>query len=134
MESKYGPLPNGYDLWSGSLKDGESVVVNILFMEEDRSKAAGRAALLADLIAKTKTDDPRALVVAGISSAVSRILGQDMDDFIGAYAVKITNNNGQKDVQYEPLERATMVGPNLNGKQINVAGSGAAYLTTIAVY
>lgn len=134
METKYGPIPNGYDLWSGSLKDGESVVINILFMEEDKSKAPARAELLADLVKNTDSNDPRAIAVAGIATAISKFFGQDMDDFVGAYAVKISNNNGNKNIDYIPLEGATLVGPNLDGKRIDVRGSGAWYLTTVTVY
>jgi hypothetical protein len=134
MEAKYGPIPNGFDLWSGSLKDGESIVINVLFMDEDNSQAPARAALLSDLVKRIDPNDPKVLLVAGIASAVSRILGANQDDFVGAYAVKITNNNGNKKVDYVPLEQAILVGNNLNGKRIDVAGSGGHYFTTIAVY
>ena len=80
-----------------NLNKGQSAVMLVHIMEEDGGLPGDWAQKAGEAL--QMIDDPKAQAVGVIAQVLGRIasifeLGKDTDDFIGSFAVRVTNDNG----------------------------------------
>lgn len=129
MEVKYRPEK----LWDGILIPGEAVELTFVMMEEDKAKAADRLELASQLARKTKPEDTKVGTAAAVSDIAARIFRTNKDDFIGAFAVKISNVKGEKKTEWKIMDFCSDEGSDSTGKKFDVHGAGAHYSVTLDV-
>ena len=130
MEVKY----RSEKLWEGILTPGETVEFTFMVMEEDKAKAAAGLELASQIAKKTVPEDTNLGSAAKISEIAAQIFRNNKDDFIGSFAVKISNIKGEKKTEWKIMDFCSDEGSDSTGRKFDVHGAGAHYQLAVAIH
>jgi hypothetical protein len=122
-------------LFTGEIGPGQSWDLTVLVMEEDGGNSAQwqRAASTAAI----RSGNPFAVAGGAILAVYTELFGgivNDTDDYIGSFAVHITNDNNNIRVDWKPLDRVDHMipdpndGGNPNRREFRMNGDGTNYV------
>lgn len=121
-------------LWSGDLKNGESVELTILCMEVDNGDAGKVMQLASDVGKEINPNDKTVGTIADIVKVIGTIFANNTDDFPGAFSVLIQrDNNGKLSFNWKTNERCEDKGTLEGAKRFDLKGDRAEYLIGLDV-
>jgi hypothetical protein len=106
-------------LFSRELPDGQTWEVIFMIMEEDGGTTETAQTIAAKIL--KNVDNPYAVAGGFVLDGLTRlgVYATDTDDFIGAFAVRITNQAGKMSVEWKALDRVASELANIDGLRDN---------------
>jgi hypothetical protein len=125
------PPVRDWPLINLEMHNGSSVDLIVLVMEEDGGTSGGWTRLGGSVVGRL---NPQAGAIIGVIGSLINF--QDSDDFIGAFSVHITNDNGNIITTFSPRDRVyDSSDPNSAWIRwnVNMNGDGSKYMSQFSV-